>query len=370
MYEDFYGLRDKPFALSPDPRFFYASKGHRRAMAYLEYGVQQGEGFIVITGEVGAGKTTMARNLLGGIVDRPLVAAHLVSTRLNAENLLRSVCLAFGIEDPPEQKADQLLELERFLVRIRARGQRALLVVDEAQNLKDEAVEELRMLSNFQGGEGGPLLQSFLLGQPEFRRLLRSENMQQLRQRVIATYHLGPMDQEDTKAYIEHRLAQVGWEHDPSFTEGAWQRIYEYTGGIPRRINTLCDRLLLMGYLEECHEFTIREVQAVIEEIEADFGPEQGDAESADGQERVPDNGRSSPVGSRQTVDERLQRIERYLGFTYKRVQQVMHTHREDQERVNQRLERVERYLVSSYRLTRQVSGMVKRALETDPGKT
>ncbi|MFP4647900.1 MAG: XrtA/PEP-CTERM system-associated ATPase [Halorhodospira sp.] len=364
MYEDFYGLRDKPFALSPDPRFFYASKGHRRAMAYLEYGVQQGEGFIVITGEVGAGKTTMARSLLGGIVERPLMAAHLVSTRLNADSLLRWVCLAFGIENPPENKADQLLELERFLVRIRNRGQRALLVVDEAQNLNDEAVEELRMLSNFQGDEGGPLLQSFLLGQPEFRRLLRSENMQQLRQRVIATYHLGPMDTEDTRAYIEHRLAQVGWENDPSFSEGAWQRIYAYTQGIPRRINTLCDRLLLMGYLEECHEFTEQEVQSVIEEVEADLG--EADASSSKGDM---ESDRTVPSSSdRQTVEQRLQRIERYLGFTYKRVQQVMNVQREDQERLNQRLERVERYLISGYRLTRQVSGSLKRALEAGRG--
>ncbi|ABM62285.1 XrtA/PEP-CTERM system-associated ATPase [Halorhodospira halophila] len=370
MYEDFYGLRDKPFALSPDPRFFYASKGHRRAMAYLEYGVQQGEGFIVITGEVGAGKTTMARSLLSGIVDRPLLAAHLVSTRLSADNLLRLVCLAFGIENPPQNKADQLRELERFLVRIRSRGQRALLVVDEAQNLNDEAVEELRMLSNFQGDEGGPLLQSFLLGQPEFRRLLRSEHMQQLRQRVIATYHLGPMDAEDTRAYIEHRLAQVGWEADPSFSEGAWQRIYDYTQGTPRRINTLCDRLLLMGYLEECHEFTVREVQSVIDEVEADLGEaDNGDAAPSSPSEQDPENAREGLGTDRQTLEQRLQRIERYLGFTYKRVQQLVNVQREDQERLNQRLERVERYLISGYRLTRQVSGSLKRALEVNRGE-
>ncbi|MCG5528463.1 MULTISPECIES: XrtA/PEP-CTERM system-associated ATPase [Halorhodospira] len=369
MYEDFYGLRDKPFALSPDPRFFYASKGHRRAMAYLEYGVQQGEGFIVITGEVGAGKTTLARSLLGGIVDRPLVAAHLVSTRLSADNLLRLVCLAFGIENPPEHKADQLRALEAFLVRIRGRGQRALLVVDEAQNLGDAAVEELRMLSNFQGEEGGPLLQSFLLGQPEFRRLMRSENMQQLRQRVIATYHLGPMDEEDTRAYIEHRLREVGWADDPSFSEGAWQRIYDYTRGIPRRINTLCDRLLLMGYLEECHEFSVREVQSVIDEVEADLGEATSDQESAPvaGQGEANGNGAGVEVA---TLDQRLQRLERYLGFTYRQVQQGLAVHREDQQRLDQRLERMERYLVSNYRLARQIGSTVKRMLgvrnETD----
>ncbi|WP_018936877.1 XrtA/PEP-CTERM system-associated ATPase [Thioalkalivibrio sp. ALJ24] len=271
MYEEFYGLESRPFALSPDPRFYYASKGHSRAMAYLEYGVQLEEGFIVITGEVGAGKTTLVRSLFQMLDDKPLVAAQLVSTQLDAADLLRSVCLAFGLEDAPSHKAGQLRRLERFLHDTRARGQRALLVVDEAQNLGPQAVEELRMLSNFQGAEG-PLLQSFLLGQPEFRKLLRSENMQQLRQRVIATYHLGPMDTDDTRAYIEHRLKRAGWQGRPQFSDDIWERIHSYTGGIPRQVNTFCDRLLLMGYLEERTWLDAAHAQVVIDEITEDLG--------------------------------------------------------------------------------------------------
>ncbi len=354
MYETFYGLDDKPFALRPDPRFFYESKGHRRAMAYLEYGIQQQEGFIVITGEVGAGKTTLVRNLFAGIDDRPLVAAQLVSTQLNADTLLRSVNLAFGLEDAPQDKALQLRQLERFLLRTRQRGQRALLVVDEAQNLSNEAVEELRMLSNFQG-EDGPLLQSFLLGQPEFRRILRSANMQQLRQRVIATYHLGPMDEADTRAYIEHRLSRVGWQGDPSFDEQSWALIHGYTAGIPRQVNTLCDRLLLMGYLEEYHHFGPAEVQAVIDEMEADLGGqgggEEGESEGAPAGE--------APHGP--GLDGKLERIERYLGFNYKLIQYALEVQRGDRQRLERRLDRIERYLVSGYRLTRQVGATLRR---------
>lgn len=362
MYEEFYGLRDKPFALAPDPRFFYASKGHKRAMAYLEYGVQQGEGFIVITGEIGAGKTTLARNLFAGISEQPLAAAQLVSTQLDAGDLLRSVCLAFGLDKVPEDKSEQLRALEWQLQDIRHRGERALLIVDEAQNLGEEAVEELRMLSNFQD-EQGSLLQSFLLGQPEFRRILRSSHMQQLRQRVIATYHLGPMDEDDSRAYIEHRLAQVDWQGDPQFTEATWPMIHRYTGGIPRRINTLCDRLLLMGYLEELHTLTVRDVQAVIDEMEADFGageeaPAAMSASTTSGQDE------KGPVAPAEGLEARLQRIERFLGFNYRVVERVIDIHREEQNRIDGRLDRIERYLALNYRLSRQIETMLRNQTE------
>lgn len=314
MYEDFYQLNGKPFALSPDPRFFYASKGHSRAMAYLEYGVQREEGFIVITGEVGAGKTTLVRGLFETFSGRPLKAAQLVSTQLDADGLLRSVCLAFGLDDIPDSKASQLRRLEQFLLATRTRGQRALLVVDEAQNLATDAVEELRMLSNFQSDEG-PLLQSFLLGQPEFRRILRSENMQQLRQRVIATYHLGPMDAADTRAYVEHRLARVGWQQDPAFTDAAWPLIHEYSGGIPRRINTLCDRLLLMGFLEERHTLDDEQVRTVIDELEDDFGSDLDEPPPRDTDPPSPDtadrDGLAGVEDAIRELDRRLLRLER-----------------------------------------------------------
>jgi general secretion pathway protein A len=243
MYESYYGFTDKPFRLKPDPRFFFGSKGHKRAMAYLEYGIAQGEGFIVITGEVGAGKTTLMRNLFCELESERIIAAQIVNTHVGADDILRLVASAFGIVcDDTSSKAALLTKLEQFLRQSDQQGKRALLVVDEAQNLTPRAVEELRMLSNFQT-EDRSLLQTFLLGQPEFRRTLLSGDMQQLLQRVIASYHLGPLDLSETQAYIEHRLHTVGWVNDPTIDAEAFNAIFEYTGGIPRKINSLCDRV-------------------------------------------------------------------------------------------------------------------------------
>lgn len=270
MYESYFKLRSKPFQLNPDPAFFFGSRGHRRAMAYLEYGLHQSEGFIVITGEVGAGKTTIVRSLLEHLDPNKVVAANLVSTQIDADNVLRMVAAAFGIPSRHLDKAGLLLALETFLVTTTAAGKRALLVVDEAQNLGAAAVEELRMLSNFQL-EDHALLQSFLVGQPEFRDIMQRAEMQQLRQRVIASYHLGPLDAEETRAYIEHRLRHVGWAEDPAFSPEAYTRIYAHSGGIPRRINTLCDRLLLSAFLGERHQIGDAEVGEVIEELKEEF---------------------------------------------------------------------------------------------------
>ncbi|QYF95057.1 XrtA-associated ATPase [Massilia sp. PAMC28688] len=270
MYESFYGLSAKPFRLRPDPHFFYGSKGHKRAMAYLEYGLSQGEGFIVITGEVGAGKTTLVRNLFNNLPSEQIVAAHIVNTHLDSDDTLRMVVSAFGLPYENVSKADLLTRLEQFLRSADQQGKRALLVVDEAQNLKPGTVEELRMLSNFQTDDKC-LLQTFLVGQPEFRTTLHSPGMQQLRQRVIASYHLGPMDAEETRHYIEHRLSTVGWKGDPVFSAGAYATIFDHTGGIPRKVNTLCDRLLLMGFLEEMHAFDTADVEEVIKDIAQEF---------------------------------------------------------------------------------------------------
>ncbi|MES2072239.1 MAG: XrtA/PEP-CTERM system-associated ATPase [Pseudomonadota bacterium] len=270
MYESYYGFNAKPFQLKPDPRFFFGSKGHKRAMAYLEYGISQGEGFIVITGEVGAGKTTLMRNLFCELESENILAAQIVNTHVGSDDILRLVSSAFGLEYEDASKAALLTRLEQFLRQCDQQGKRALLVVDEAQNLTPRAVEELRMLSNFQTADKS-LLQTFLLGQPEFRRTLLSGDMQQLLQRVIASYHLGPLDLSETQSYIEHRLHTVGWNNDPTLSTDAFAAIYDYTGGIPRKINSLCDRLFLMGYLEEMHAFGAEEVKQVIADIKQEF---------------------------------------------------------------------------------------------------
>ncbi|MGV3654259.1 MAG: XrtA/PEP-CTERM system-associated ATPase [Noviherbaspirillum sp.] len=306
MYESFYGLNAKPFQLRPDPDFFYGSKGHKRAMAYLEYGLSQGEGFIVITGEVGAGKTTLVRNLFRGLDAGNIVAAQIANTRLDSDDTLRMVVAAFGLPFENAGKAALLTRLEQFLRQCDRQGKRALLVVDEAQNLSPQAVEELRMLSNFQSADKC-LLQTFLLGQPGFRHTLHSDGMLQLRQRVTATYHLGPLDSAETQAYIEHRLQKVGWQGDPAFDPPAFERIHAYAAGIPRRINTLCDRLMLMGYLEELHRFGAEQVEQVLADIEEEFRPP------------VPAPGTiqlapaAVPAGSEtlEDMDERLSKMER-----------------------------------------------------------
>ena len=266
MYEDFYGLSSKPFQLNPDPSFYFGSKQHRRAKAYLEYGVQRNEGFIVITGDIGAGKTTIVRGLLASLDPEKVVAANLVTTQLDAEDTLRMVGAAFGVRVKDVSKADVLMALEAYLVKMTSQGKRCLLIVDEAQNLTARAVEELRMLSNFQLGQQA-LLQTFLVGQPEFRIILQSPTMQQLKQRVAATCHIGPLVQDETQGYIEHRLKCAGSTGRPTFDAAAFDAIFKASGGIPRRINSICDRLLLLGFLNNKDSFDIEEVNEVVSEI-------------------------------------------------------------------------------------------------------
>jgi putative secretion ATPase (PEP-CTERM system associated) len=267
MYEAFYGLSCKPFQLNPDPAFYFASKQHRRAKAYLDYGVLRNEGFIVITGEIGAGKTTVLRGLLEGLVQSNVVVGQLVTTQLDAEDTLRMVSAAFGLRIKDVPKSELLIALEAFLLSMAQEGKRCLLIVDEAQNLSMRAVEELRMLSNYQLGNQS-LLQSFLLGQPEFRQILQQPEMEQFRQRVAATCHIGPLDLEDTQHYIEHRLRCAGGlPGTPEFEAGVVERVHQAGAGIPRRINALCDRLLLLGYLAGTTRLTVSDIEQVIGEL-------------------------------------------------------------------------------------------------------
>ena len=267
MYEAFYGLTAKPFQLNPDPSFYFASKQHRRAKAYLEYGVSRNEGFIVITGEIGAGKTMVLRSLIEGLSGSNVITGHLVTTQLGAEDTLRMVGAAFGFRVKDVPKSELLITLEAFLISQTSKGKRCLLIVDEAQNLTPRAVEELRMLSNFQFGNQA-LLQSFLVGQPEFREILQQPEMEQFRQRVAATCHIGPLDGGETRSYIEHRLKCAGAEGKPTFEPEAFVGIHAATGGIPRRINAVCDRLLLAGFLAGRTDITDADVAEVVREFE------------------------------------------------------------------------------------------------------
>ncbi len=267
MYESFYNLSGKPFQLSPDYRFFYQSTGHKRALSYLLYGIKQGEGFIVITGDVGTGKTTLVNALSATVSDQNIALAKVVTTQIQEEDLLRVVAAEYGLPYESVNKAVLLKNLEYFFRECANQGRRALLLVDEAQNLPLRSVEELRMLSNFQLN-GRSLLQSFLLGQREFRHIMRSREFEQLRQRVIAAYHLRPLDIAEARAYVIHRLKQVRWDNDPRFCEEAFTEIHRFAGGVPRRINVFCDRLMLFASLEEKHEIDMDAVRAVTNDMQ------------------------------------------------------------------------------------------------------
>lgn len=272
MYDQFYGFTGRPFQLTPDPNFYFESGTHRKAMSYLGYGLAQGEGFIVITGDVGAGKTTLVGHLMNTIDPSRLTAVKLVSTQVEGDDLLRLVAEQFGIEWEGQSKAELLRAMEQYLREEARAGRRTLLIVDEGQNLAISALEELRMLSNFTLG-GHSLLQIFLLGQPEFRQtLFHSPTLEQLRQRVIATHHLDPMEPEEVEPYILHRLGKVGWTGNPSFAPEAFELIFDYSDGVPRKLNVLVSRLLLFGAVEELNRISAQHVRNVIAEIEADRG--------------------------------------------------------------------------------------------------
>ncbi|MFA7586500.1 MAG: AAA family ATPase, partial [Novosphingobium sp.] len=217
MFDDFYGLTGRPFQLTPDPAFYFETATHRKALSYLGYGLAQGEGFVVISGEVGAGKSTLVGHLMATIDPGRLTAAQVVTSRLDGEEIIHVAAHAFGLPVAGHDKASALGAIEAFLHQEARAGRRCLLIVDEAQNLSIDALEELRMLSNFQLG-AHPLLQILLLGQPEFRDTLReSAELEQLRQRVIATHHLEPMSPGEVRPYIEYRLKCVGWQGNPAF---------------------------------------------------------------------------------------------------------------------------------------------------------
>jgi len=270
MYENFYGFSGRPFQLTPDPQFYFESVSHKKAMSYLGYGLSQGEGFIVITGEVGAGKSTLVAHLMERIDPAALTVAQVVTSALDGAEIVHVIAQAFGLPVEGHDKATALGAIERFLQDEARAGRRCLLVVDECQNLELTALEELRMLSNFQLGSH-PLLQSLLLGQPEFRATLAQHpGLEQLRQRIIASHHLEALDAGEVAHYVRHRLGHVGWQGRPGFEAGLLDALYRHTGGIPRRVNQVMNRLLLLGAIEERETLNHTMLGDVIAEMAAD----------------------------------------------------------------------------------------------------
>jgi len=276
MYRSFYGFTGKPFQLTPDLRFLYPSNGHKRAMAYLRYGLEQGEGFVVITGDIGTGKTLLIQTLLAELSDQTIATARIAAANLDAERVPAAVAAALG--QPFEGKSKELVlrNLEKALLHARDYLKGVVLIVDEAQTLSQASLEELRILSNLEAN-GHALLQIFLLGQTELQDTLRGSRMRQLRQRVVVSYHLEPLTIEETKRYIGFRLVAVGWKNTPSFTPEVYEYVQAHTRGVPRKINLLMDRLLVYGFLEEIRAFDASHVDAVLKEMGAELS---GDIES------------------------------------------------------------------------------------------
>lgn len=272
MFDKFYHLAGQPFLLTPDPRFFYGSAGHSRAIAHLVYGLSQQEGFIVITGEVGSGKTMLIEQLWSQLDRDSYVISKVVTTQGSGDDLFRLAMQNFGIgETSGVDKATLVRRFEELVRVYRAQGRRCLLVIDEAQVLSLAAMEELRMLSNVTI-DGKASVQTILLGQPQLRAMLASPDWEQLRQRVLASYHLGPLTETETRLYIRHRLRLVGWQDDPVWDNASFPAVFKHTGGIPRRINTLCSRVLLFAALEETHTITEAMVEETAEELARDLG--------------------------------------------------------------------------------------------------
>ena len=271
MYDDHFGLSGRPFQLTPDPRFWFETATHRKAMAYLGYGLAQGEGFIVITGDIGAGKTTLVGHLMDTVDHQSLNAIRIVSTAIEPADLLRIVAHALGVNPSGLEKAELLMAIERGLHAVARSGKRTLLIVDEAQALPVTSLEELRMLSNFQAG-GHAMLQIVLLGQPEFRDRLHGEDrLEQLRQRVIAIHHLDPMEEHEVADYIAHRLAVVGWTGRPDFTQDAFAAFFRGSSGVPRRLNLLAGRVMLFAAIEGIDLIDGTIVDTVIGDLHADL---------------------------------------------------------------------------------------------------
>jgi putative secretion ATPase (PEP-CTERM system associated) len=273
MFDDFYGLTGRPFQLTPDPRFYFESATHRKALSYLGYGLAQGEGFVVITGEVGAGTSTLVAHLMRKVDPAQLTVGQIVTSNLDGEELVHVAAQSFGLEVDGHDKAAALGAIEGFLHEEARAGRRCLLVVDESQSLTVEALEELRMLSNFQLG-AHPLLQTLLLGQPEFKHLLaKDSSLEQLRQRVIAAHHLEAMSASEIEPYVMHRLKCVGWNGKPEFDPEVFAELHAATGGIPRRLNQLMSRLLLLGAVEQKSRIDLAMLASVRKEMDDDSTP-------------------------------------------------------------------------------------------------
>jgi general secretion pathway protein A len=269
MYNQFYGFREPPFNITPDPRFLFFSDRHREAFNHILFGIRERKGFVQITGEVGAGKTTLCRAVLEELGPN-FVTALILNPCLDTTELLRTVLTEFGLEPGRADRVECLERLNRFLLEQLEKGRDVVLLIDEAQDLSPELLEQVRLLSNLETDQR-KLLQIVLLGQPELREKLDDRSLRQLRQRITVRYHLTPLDRGEAERYIQHRLQVAGGNGRPAFTSWAIRSIQRYSGGIPRLINAVCDKALLAGFVDGTDLLTWRQVRRAIRELEGNF---------------------------------------------------------------------------------------------------
>ena len=266
MYEGFYQLTSNPFRLAPDPNFCFNHPGYKRAREYLEYALDQGEGLVMVTGRPGTGKTMLVETFLKGIDTSTVIAKRIAASNYGADDLLRAVAYAYGFDAADMDKATLRHRIQQYFSQQEQAGRRVLLIVDEAQVLQHTALEELRILADLQT-QSRQMLQLFLVGQESLQELMSTPDMEQFQQRVIANYHLVPLNLMDARAYIEYRLLQAGWSGNPEFTSAAVLCIYQLSKGVPRHINKICNRLMLLGFGKGNHVFDRQDVQAISDEM-------------------------------------------------------------------------------------------------------
>ena len=270
MYLDYYGLTEPPFDITPNPRFLFYSAKHREAFNHLLYGIRERKGFVQLTGEVGAGKTTLCRAMLEQL-NGDYSTALILNPILNADELMKAIATEFGLDVRGMDRLDTVAAINNFLLWQVEQGRDAVLIIDEAQNLTEDLLEQVRLLSNLET-DNRKLLQIILMGQPELRDRLNSPSLRQLRQRITVRYHLAPLNHSEINRYIQHRLEVSGARGAPYFTRPALWRIHHYSGGIPRLVNAVCDKALLAGFVNHTEQLDYRVVGAAIRELEGDIG--------------------------------------------------------------------------------------------------
>jgi general secretion pathway protein A len=280
MYTNYFHLKQAPFSIAPDPRYLFMSERHREALAHLLYGIKSGGGFVLLTGEIGAGKTTVCRCFIEQVPDDCRLA-YIFNPKLTVEELLQTICDEFRIGVAPAAGVKAYVDaINAYLLDSHAQGHNNVLVIDEAQNLSAQVLEQLRLLTNLETSER-KLLQIILIGQPELRAMLARPELEQLAQRVIARYHLGPLSVAETEAYVAHRLAVAGVQGASPIPPALAPLIHRLTSGVPRRINLLCDRALLGAYVENSRDVTPRILRRAAREVFAGDGPDAGGAPRA-----------------------------------------------------------------------------------------